>query len=85
MIASAPYERSRLIICSQLRKLIHIVRSSPQRRQAWLQEVALHQQSKGGDSKTALMLILDVRTRWSSTHQMLRKFISADDQSTLHL
>lgn len=27
---------------------------------------------KAGDHKRALMLILDVRTRWSSTHQMLR-------------
>jgi hypothetical protein len=72
-------------MCSQLRKLVRAVRSSPQRRQAWLREVTLHQQSKGKDLKTPLMLILDVCTCWSSTHQMLREYVSADYQLMFHL
>jgi hypothetical protein len=54
----------------QLRKIIRSVRSSPQRRQNWFIEV-----SRMNAGKPALMLILDVKTRWSSTHQMLRRFL----------
>jgi hypothetical protein len=35
----------------------------------WLKDKA------AGACETALMLILDVRTRWASTHQMLRTFL----------
>ncbi|KAI1782084.1 hypothetical protein LXA43DRAFT_977757 [Ganoderma leucocontextum] len=58
----------------KLRKIIRAVRASPQRRQAWLEEVRRHPELvKANTSETALMLILDVPTRWSSTHQMLRE------------
>jgi hypothetical protein len=60
----------------QLRKIIRAVRSSPQRRQAWLAEVTISlRRIENSLSQIALMLILDVRTRWSSTHQMLRKWL----------
>jgi hypothetical protein len=59
---------------NQLRKIIRAVRSSPQRRQAWLAEVTISlKRTEQALRNTALMLILDVKTRWSSTHQMLRK------------
>ncbi|KAJ7856937.1 hypothetical protein B0H14DRAFT_2578580 [Mycena olivaceomarginata] len=45
----------------QLRKIVRHVRSSPQWRRTW--------EGFGG----RLILILDVNTRWSSTHQMLRR------------
>jgi len=50
----------------QLRKIVQSVRSSPQRRQHWYQLISPGQILVG-----AHMLILDVKTRWSSTHQML--------------
>ena len=54
------------------------MRSSPQRRKAWLAEVAVSiHKVENALSNIALMLILDVKTRWSSTHQMLRKFMSS--------
>lgn len=57
----------------QLRKIVKAVRSSPQRRQNWAREIQLINHSGISDDCSAeLMLILDVRTRWSSTHQMLR-------------
>jgi hypothetical protein len=57
----------------QLRKIIKGVRSSPQRRQSWAREILFIQGSGSSDDCSAsLMLILDVRTRWASTHQMLR-------------
>ena len=62
----------------QLRKVVKAVRSSPQRRQSWAREIRFIQ--AGGNStdcNASLMLILDVRTRWSSTHQMLRMFSSS--------
>jgi hypothetical protein len=60
----------------QLRKIVKAVRSSPQRRQNWVREIQFVQINDKSDEHSAvpLMLILDVRTRWSSTHQMLRKF-----------
>ena len=50
--------------------------SSPQRRKAWLKEVAmsLEDDNDAANDIPLLMLILDVKTRWSSTHQMLREF-----------
>jgi len=65
-------------IITQLRKIIRAVRSSPQRKQSWLKQVSASQHRKPGDSdnphQRPLALILDVKTRWSSTHQMMRKF-----------
>ena len=54
------------------------MRSSPQRREAWLEEANafLQKAAKAVDvdlGHAATMLILDVKTRWSSTHQMLRE------------
>ncbi|KAJ3004761.1 hypothetical protein NUW54_g4661 [Trametes sanguinea] len=61
-----------------LRKVIRAVRASPQRRQAWLAEVKRSLATSTttpatSDHEAPLMLILDVPTRWSSTHQMLRR------------
>ena len=61
--------------CMQIWKIVRIVRSSPQRKRQWLDEASLSMQHHHSTSETteeALMLILDVKTRWSSTHQMLR-------------
>ena len=69
----------------QLRKIIRAIRSSPQRRAAWTEQVkiSLQQMEEALDNVAdiisreplkPLMLILDVRTRWSSTHQMLRVY-----------
>jgi hypothetical protein len=57
----------------QLRKIIRAIRSSPQRKQAWFKqlEASLHDQDRPKPQRS-LMLILDVKTRWSSTHQMMR-------------
>ena len=56
------------------------MRSSPQRREAWLEEANAFLKKTATVSSielgcTATMLILDVKTRWSSTHQMLRRTI----------
>ena len=61
----------------QLRKIVRSVRSSPQRRKAWLAEVAgsIHKVENAA-SNVALMLILNVKMQWSSTHQMLRNIFS---------
>lgn len=54
-----------------------MVRSSPQRRQEWLREVRVSPEFMDQElGDVALMLILDVKTRWSSTHQMLRDYPS---------
>ncbi len=66
-------------IITQLRKIIRAVRSSPQRKQNWLHQVAVSQQRKHDDDppQRPLTLILDVKTRWSSTHQMMRKSLNS--------
>ena len=59
----------------QLRKIVKAVCSSPQHRQTWAREIQVVQGSGvSEDFSASLMLILDVRTRWASTHQMLREF-----------
>ncbi|SJK99091.1 uncharacterized protein ARMOST_02377 [Armillaria ostoyae] len=63
----------------KLRQIVRTVRSSPQRKQGWLREVkmALELRSKVTDAtEQVLMLILDVTTRWSSTHQMMHMWSS---------
>ena len=57
---------------NQLRAIVRAIRSSPQRRQAWPAEVKFVRATAPSDDIRILMLILDVKTRWSSTHQMLR-------------
>ena len=63
----------------RLWKIIKAVHSSPQHCQAWMSETKFtwvdgdalsHDPST---SQQSLMLILDMRTQWASTHQMLRK------------
>ncbi len=57
----------------QLCKIVRTVCSSPQQCQAWFKEAHyMLCERVDGFIDTTLMLILDVRTRWSSTHQMLR-------------
>ncbi|KAJ8515596.1 hypothetical protein ONZ45_g6994 [Pleurotus djamor] len=60
---------------ARLRRIIRSIRSSPQRRGSWLDEVlnALRTQTVSTPSNLPLMLILDSKTRWSSTHYMLRR------------
>jgi hypothetical protein len=59
----------------KLRKIVRAVRSSPQRRRAWLNEVRLSLSETENTlfDEITKMLILDVATRWSSTHQMIHK------------
>lgn len=61
------------LIASQIRKIVRAIRSSPQRKRQWLNQVDPH--NVGAEDERQLMPILDVRTRWSSTHQMMRKFL----------
>lgn len=65
----------------QLRKIVRHVRSSPQRRKTWQKEVRDCANAAPGTIDSILMLILDVKTRWSSTHQMLR---TCSVSSTFH-
>ena len=59
----------------QLHKVVKAVCSSPQHRQSWAHKIQFVQASGNStDCNTSLILILDVRTWWSSTHQMLHKF-----------
>ncbi|KAJ7779670.1 hypothetical protein B0H16DRAFT_1299889, partial [Mycena metata] len=60
----------------KLPKIVRHVRSSPQRRKIWQKEVGDVAAAAPGTIDSVLMLILDVKTRWSSTHQMLRRFNS---------
>ncbi|TFK33873.1 hypothetical protein BDQ12DRAFT_614499, partial [Crucibulum laeve] len=57
-----------------LRKIVCTIRSSPQRKRSWLNQVnsSLMQHQADCSDQRALMLILDVKTHWSSTHQMMR-------------
>ncbi|KAJ7732247.1 hypothetical protein DFH07DRAFT_755368, partial [Mycena maculata] len=60
----------------KLRRIVKHVRSSPQRRRTWELTVRVALDRLEMDlSEAQLMLILDVRTRWTSTHQMLREFL----------
>ncbi|KAF5347685.1 hypothetical protein D9758_014867 [Tetrapyrgos nigripes] len=58
-----------------LRKIVRHVRSSPQRRAAWLRQIDEIYSEDNQEIRTykLLMLILDVVTRWGSTHQMMRR------------
>ena len=65
-------------ITLQLRKIIRAIRVSPQRKKRWLALVReIHEVPddilQSSERQRALVLILDVKTRWSSTHQMMSK------------
>ena len=66
----------------KLRKIVRAVRSSPQHCQAWVIEIQfVHLEGSdpsniSNDCSTLHMLILDVRTQWAFTHQMLRMSLS---------
>lgn len=63
------------LIKFQLRRIVRSVRSSPQRRQHWFGEVErMNAQLNSAECRPILMLILDMKMCWSSTHQMLHKF-----------
>ncbi|KAF5376117.1 hypothetical protein D9615_007777 [Tricholomella constricta] len=49
------------------------------RRQTWFKEIAMTTNKEDDEKSPALMLILDVKTRWSSTHQMLRRALDYQD------
>ncbi|KIJ35069.1 hypothetical protein M422DRAFT_181341 [Sphaerobolus stellatus SS14] len=62
------------IIFSKLRKIIRAIRASPQCRQQWFDEISMSRRDAAGFLTEILkMLILDVWTCWSSTHQMCSK------------
>ena len=58
----------------QLQKIVHAVQSSPQWHHVWLAAVTISlRQMENALQKMKLMLIIDVKTWWSSMHQMLHK------------
>ncbi|KAF5310636.1 hypothetical protein D9619_008095 [Psilocybe cf. subviscida] len=58
----------------KLQKIIQSIRSSPQRKRTWLSQVMQSLDEQGlGKEKQGRMPILDVRTRWSSMHQMMSR------------
>ncbi|KAJ7301009.1 hypothetical protein DFH08DRAFT_724736, partial [Mycena albidolilacea] len=54
----------------------------PQRRRQWEAVVRALEPDR---STAAIMLILDVKTRWSSTHQMLRRALSYRDSVNMYV
>ncbi|KAG5223531.1 Transposase protein [Salix suchowensis] len=59
-------------LISHLCRIVRSVWSSPQRQKSWLNNVTLLLQKSGSPrSSLPLMLILDVKTHWSLTHQMI--------------
>ncbi|KAJ7850477.1 hypothetical protein B0H14DRAFT_2581917 [Mycena olivaceomarginata] len=66
-----PSNQSLLAAVRKLRRIVRAVRSGPQRRAAWKDEVKMSYKDREARKLTGYMLILDVKTRWSSTHQML--------------
>jgi hypothetical protein len=68
----------------QLRNIIRAVCSSPQCQEAWLEEANTFSQKTDTALSVVLgcavtMLILNVKTQWSSTHQMLCKIFTYRD------
>jgi hypothetical protein len=59
----------------QIRQIVRSIRSSPQKRQKWIAEIRSFNATLPASEMPLkeLMLILDVKTRRSSTHSMLRK------------
>ncbi|KAJ7577180.1 hypothetical protein C8J56DRAFT_899272 [Mycena floridula] len=64
----------------KLHKIVQHVRVVPQHRQNWLKQVnnVYPPPASGTISELGHILILDVKTRWSSTHQMLHKSFSGN-------
>jgi hypothetical protein len=60
----------------QLRKIIKVIRASPQKREGWKAALQADKIMTKDGKKLDIpkMLILDVKTRWSSTYEMLREF-----------
>ena len=61
----------------QLRKVVQAVCSSSQHKKNWLNQVksSLMTANDPNDKIKPLMLILDVKTHWSSSHQMLGMYL----------
>jgi hypothetical protein len=58
----------------QLRRIVKHVWSSPQHRKKWEGQIRLNaDELEAALGKAELILILDVKTRWSSTYMMLHK------------
>ncbi|CAK5270384.1 unnamed protein product [Mycena citricolor] len=74
-----PSAKAILTAVQRLRRIVRAVCSSPQRRKSWNKEVQVslddveEMLTESASDRTKLMLILDVKTRWSSTHQMLKR------------
>ncbi|KAJ6573645.1 hypothetical protein B0H10DRAFT_2348564 [Mycena sp. CBHHK59/15] len=67
------HEGAQLKAMQKLRNIVKVIRGSPQCRQEWIREVQISPTFMDNElRRIALMLILDVKTRWSSTHQMLK-------------
>ena len=67
-----------LQLMNKLQKIVLTVHSSPQQRKTWLELVANSLRKKNPNVTTyelALMLILDMKIHWSSTYQMMHKFL----------
>jgi hypothetical protein len=74
---------TRMLTSLQIRSIVKASRSSPQQTEAWLAELAMTLRPASSSLPTETpgqpqqpierlkRLILDVATRWSSTHQML--------------
>jgi hypothetical protein len=64
-----------LLMGLQLCRIVQYVRSSPQQCQDWYREVKrMNAKVDITECKSVLILILDVKTWWTSTHQMLCMF-----------
>ncbi|KIJ35055.1 hypothetical protein M422DRAFT_181239, partial [Sphaerobolus stellatus SS14] len=60
---------------TELCRIIRAIQSSPQCHKQWMDEVEVAGRGTAGKLEVIVkMLILDVRTRWASTHQMCRMF-----------
>ncbi|KIJ27296.1 hypothetical protein M422DRAFT_271550 [Sphaerobolus stellatus SS14] len=79
-------DASLLNALEKLRHIVRAIRSSPQRRKLWKQEVeALRRDDEGHLEEVVKMLILDVRTRWASTHQMCRRALDYRKEITSYV
>ena len=65
-------------VIPRLRKLIVKIRSSPQRRERFSQQIEVY-------GLKSLNLILDVKTRWNSTYFMLQRTLKLQEVSILKM
>lgn len=68
--------REDLSAVGKLRKLFELYVRVPNGGRPGYQKLPAAK-NKAAQTQTALMLILDVKTRWSSTHQMLRRALDS--------